>query len=133
MDFQVRAASVFIEGKKLGQLHSSTLSVEGGDSENFGDNGGIVVWGDGVITTKLSSQLYEPITGLDFDLETAMLNKTNLNISVGLINGRVYTIKGMRCTSMKHTGTIRDGKLEGDFEFAGSKPTIAGMTTGPTG
>ena len=131
MDFQVRSFSVFFESKKLGQFHSGTLTVDGGDSENFGDNGGVVVFGDGIRTTKLSAQVYEPITGLDFDIETMMLNKTNLNISVGLINGRVYTIKGMRCMSMKHTGTVRDGKLEGDFEFAGSAPNIASLTNGP--
>ena len=90
----------------------------------------MVVFGDGIRTTKISAQAYEPVTGLDFDLETAMLNKTNINVSCGLINGRVYTIKGMRCMSMKHTGTIRDGKLEGDFEFAGSAPQISSLTNG---
>jgi hypothetical protein len=124
MDYQVRSFSVFAEGTKIGTFTGGTYHVVGGDEPNFGDNGGQVVYSDGVIQSTLDSKVFEPVTGLDFDFETAMLNKTNVNISLGLINGRIHQLR-MRILEFQHDGEIKGGKCDGTFKFGGSKPTVA--------
>lgn len=120
-DYQIRAASVFVEGRKVGQFYDGTYSIQSGDEPNFGDNGGDVVYSDGIITTSFRAKVYEPIQGLDFDIEGALLNKTNLNIGLGLINGKIHQVK-MRPLEGTHTTEWRNGKLEGEFNFGGGKP-----------
>lgn len=122
MDYQIQAASCFAEGRKIGQFYDGTLSIESGDEPNFGDTGGIVVYSDGVIQSMLSMSVFQPIQGLDFDFESAILTKTNINMTMGPINGKLYEIR-MRPLKMETKTTIKDGKNEGSYSFGGlSKP-----------
>lgn len=123
-DYIVRAPSVFVEGTKVGQFSESILHWIGNDEALFGDNGGQVVYSQGVQQTTLDCDAFEPITGLDFDLDTAMLNKTDLNISLGIVNGRILQMM-MRVLSVEHKGSIKPGTLMGKFTLGGSAPTFA--------
>lgn len=115
-DYQIRNASVFISGRKMGQFTGGTLSIASGDEPNFGDNGGSIVYSNGVIQPKLKMNVFEPIQGLDFDLDGALLSKTNLQISVGLINGKIYSAN-WRPLESSHTTEVKDGKSVGDYDF----------------
>ena len=118
-DYQVRSASVFINGRKIGQFTGGMFSIEGGDDALFGDTGGIVVYTDGIIQTKLQTKLFEPVSGLDFDIDNALLTKTNLPMSIALIAGKIYQ-QTMRPLSSSHTFEVKDGKSEGEYNFAGT-------------
>lgn len=121
-DYQIRATSVFVEGRKVGQFFDGTYTIQSGDEANFGDNGGDVVYSDGIITTSFRAKVYEPIQGLDFDIEGALLAKQNLNLTFGLVAGKIHTVK-MRPLDGTHTTEWRNGKLEGEFNFGGGKPS----------
>jgi hypothetical protein len=123
-DIQIRAASCFVEGTKMGTFYDLTLHWAGGDEPNFGDNGGIVVYSDGVQQTTVDATSFEPITGLDFDLETAMLNKQNINLSIGLINGRIYQLR-CRILEMSHKSEVKSGRLDLSIKLGGSAPVLA--------
>jgi hypothetical protein len=123
-DIQIRAFSIFVEGTKMGSAYDGTLHWAGGDEPNFGDNGGIVVYSDGVQQTTLDFTAFEPVTGLDFDLEQAMLTKTNVNVSLGLINGRIYQMRG-RILEVSHKSEVKSGRLDGSFKIGGSAPVLA--------
>lgn len=123
-DVQIRSFSCFVEGTKIGTFYDGTYHWTGGDEPNFGDNGGIVVYSDGVQQTELTAEMFEPVTGLDFDLETAMKNKTNMNVSLGIINGRIHQLR-VRCLEVTHKGSIKPGTLNGTYRFGGSSPTLA--------
>jgi hypothetical protein len=123
MDYVIRAFSVFVEGTKMGTFYNSTYHWTGGDEPNFGDNNGQVVYSDGVQQTTLDSKSFEPVSGLDFDLEQAMLTKTNLNISLGVINGNIHQLR-MRLLEIVHDGEIKGGTLNGSFKLGGSAPVI---------
>jgi phospholipase C len=114
---------MFVEGKKMGTFFNGTYHWTGGDEPNFGDNGGQVVYSDGVQQTMLDAEMFEPVTGLDFDLETAMLNKQNVNITLGVINGNLHQLR-MRILEVSHDGVIKSGMLNGKFKLGGSAPVI---------
>ena len=122
MDYQLQAASCFAEGRKIGQFYDGTLSIESGDEPNFGDTGGVVVYSDGVIQSTLSMSVFEPIQGLDFDFENAVLTKTNVNMTVGPVNGKLIEIR-MRPLKFEHKTEVKSGKLDGTYSFGGlTKP-----------
>jgi hypothetical protein len=123
MDYVIRSYSMFVEGKKMGTFFNGTYHWTGGDEPNFGDNGGQVVYSDGVQQTMLDAEMFEPVTGLDFDLETAMLNKQNVNITLGVINGNLHQLR-MRILEVSHDGVIKSGMLNGKFKLGGSAPVI---------
>ena len=123
-DYVVRSFSIFFEGTKMGEASSGTLHWIGNDEAMFGDNGGQVVYSDGVEQTTLDFEVFEPVTGLDFDIETAMLNKTNLNVSLGIINGRILQMS-MRVLSVEHKSEVKPGTLMGKFSLGGSAPVFA--------
>ena len=120
-DYQIRSASCFVGGLKMGTFTGGTLSISSGDEPNFGDNSGSIVYSDGVIQPKFKANFFEPIQGLGFDLDGALLSKTTLTLSIGLINGQVYTGR-FRPLDSSHTFEIKDGKSVGDYEFGGSSP-----------
>jgi hypothetical protein len=122
-DYVIRSCSLFVEGKKIGQMHEVTYHWAGGDEPNFGDNGGIVVYSDGVQQTTVDAKVFEPVTGLDFDLEQAMLTKTNVNVTLGVINGNLHQLR-CRILDVQHDGVIRSGMLNGSYKMGGSAPTI---------
>lgn len=124
MDYQVRSFSCFFEGKKLGQFTGGTYHAVSGDEPNFGDNGGLVVYSDGVIQGTLDSNVFIPVSGLDFDLYTAFLTKTNVNVSVGLVNGKILQGR-MRILEFEVKGEIKAGKCDGSFKFGGGAPQQA--------
>ena len=120
-DYQIRSASVFVGGQKMGTFTDGNLSIKSGDEPNFGDNAGSIVYSDGVIQPTFSADFFEPIQGLGFDLDGALLNKTKLNISVGLINGKVYNAD-WRPLDSDHTFTIKTGESKGKYNFGACTP-----------
>ena len=100
----------------MGTFTDGTLSIKSGDEPNFGDNAGTITYSDGVIQPTLSCDFFEPVQGLGFDLDGALLSKTTLNISVGLINGMIYNAN-WRPLESDHSNTIKTGEAKGKYSF----------------
>jgi len=120
-DYQIRSASVFVGGLKMGTFTDGNLSIKSGDEPNFGDNAGTITYSDGVIQATFSADFFEPVQGLGFDLDAALLTKTILNISVGLINGKIYN-SDWRPLDSDHTFTIKSGESKGKYNFGSTTP-----------
>lgn len=118
---QVRAASVFVGGRKVGQFTEGTYEIDSGDEPNYGDNNGVVVYSDGIIETKLTMKTYEPVSGIDFDICGAMLAKTDLQMTITLIGGMVHQLV-MRPLKSQWDTQWKGGKLDGNYNFGGSAP-----------
>jgi hypothetical protein len=122
MGEQVRAASVFANGRKVGQFTGGQFQVLSGDEPNFGDNNGVVVYSDGIIQSMLDMKTYEPVDGIDFDIEGALLAKQDLPMTISLISGKIHqmTMRPLECT---WDTEWKSGKLDGNYKFGGSAPT----------
>ena len=120
-DYLVKAASVFIEGIKMGTFTDGTCELKSGDEPLFGDGAGQITYTNGVIQATLSCDTFEPVQGLDFDIDGAILSKTNLNISVGLINGQVWNAN-FRPLDSNHSWTVKSGESKGKYNFGSTTP-----------
>lgn len=121
MSETVRAFSVFLNGRKVGQFTGGSFKVSSGDEPNYGDNNGVVVYSDGIIETKVTMKTYEPVDGIDFDIEAALLAKQDLPCAFTRINGKVQQVT-MRPLDCSWDTEWKSGKLDGTYEFGGSAP-----------
>lgn len=121
MSETIRAFSVFIGGRKIGQFSGGSFKVSSGDEPNYGDNNGVVVYSDGIIETKVSMKTWEPVEGIDYDILSALLAKQDLQCSFALINGKIQQCT-MRPLDCSWDTEWKSGKLDGAYEFGGSAP-----------
>ncbi len=121
MSETVRAFSVFLNGRKVGQFTGGSFKVSSGDEPHYGDNNGVVVYSEGIIETKVTMKTYEPVDGIDFDIEAALLAKQDLPCAFTLINGKIQQCV-MRPLDCSWDTEWKNGKLDGQYEFGGSAP-----------
>ena len=117
----IRAFSAFINGRKIGQFSGGSFEVDSGDEPNFGDNEGVIVYSDGITETKIEMKTYEPVGGIDADILSQMLAKTDIPCTFSLINGKIQQVT-LRCLKASYTGEWKSGKMDGSYTFAGGAP-----------
>ena len=120
--FQVQAASFYMGGTKAAEIHVSEYDVEGGDTQMFGD-GGALGFSKGAIVTKLSLSGFHPKAGMKTSLMTALINKTDIDVTLTLVDGKVHQIV-MRVLSGKVKSEHKDGTQMCDYTLGGGKPDI---------
>jgi hypothetical protein len=123
-NIRFRAPSIYINGKKMGTIEGVKEEIDAGDEPQFGDPG-FLGFSDGAITTKISATGVVPTQGCEFDLVTAMKNKMDLDIAVGIVDGKIHQCN-MRCLKAQFTGSHKNGTQMGEFEFQGSEPNVTG-------
>ena len=121
-NYRIKAASLLVGGKKIGQFETNQYTVNTGDEAQFGD-GGYAGHSDGAGTTSISATGFVPVQGMDFDFESAMNAKQYLSIIVEPINGGLRSIT-MRCVKAEITSNHRNGEQKGTFNFEGGPATI---------
>lgn len=121
--FQVQAASFYIGGVKAAEIHGSEYDVEGGDTQMFGD-GGALGFSKGALVTKLSVSGFHPKAGMKASLMTALINKTDIDVTLTLIDGKIHQIPAMRVLSGKVKSEHKDGTQMCDYTLGGGPPSI---------
>jgi len=114
---KVRSASLFVGGKKVGQISDIDYTYDTGDEAQFGDPG-YIGHSDGAPTTKLSAKGLIPLAGMDVDVLGMMQRKETFDVALGVIAGKIHQIP-MRGKTAKVTGSQKNGTLEGNFDFEG--------------
>lgn len=120
---RVRHYSIFFNSKKIAEAMKSTVDLNSGDELAYGDDGVIAV-SDGATNTKLDFDMIIPTTKATVSVEDVLLAKQNVDIQLGLVNGKIWECQ-MRCTSAKYTTDMVKGTLDGSFTFIGGEPTIS--------
>ena len=121
-----RSSSVFVAGKKVGQMNNVKYHYMSGDEPQFGDPG-YAGHSDGAATSSLTCTQIIPVSGTDFDPHAAIKSKVYLDITVGVIAGKLHQVT-MRCIDYEVTGETKNGTLTGVFNLAGGDPTFTGTT-----
>lgn len=122
--FRVKHASIFVAGKKVATVVTSTISLHSGAERQFGPEG-FLGYSDGPITTTCEVTEIVPINFYDttFNPETAILGALDLDMSFGLLGGTIWQVR-MRCTERSFQSDARSGKLTGHMVFGGGEPKI---------
>lgn len=116
---RVRPYSIYVNGKKFGEMHQARFTLQSGDEPAFGD-GGLIGFTDGASTTNLTCQAVQPATKqMSVDLANALLNKQDMDIALP-IGPNIYMVS-MRCTKAEFDTDQKTGRLDGSFEFGGGE------------
>jgi hypothetical protein len=119
---RVRPFSVFGNGKKVGQIFQANFKLMSGDEPQFGD-GGLLGYSDGATQSSLSCSAIQPAgKNMDYDLAGALLQKQDIEISLGSIGSNIYSVT-MRTLTAEFDTEQKSGKLEGKFDFGGGEPS----------
>lgn len=119
---RVRHASIYDGATKVAEMFKNKYHIGSGDEPMFGDEGfeGMT---DGAITTTLEFDTIVPTAGMSFDPDDAMLNKRDLQISIGTISGKVHQVE-MRMTDADYESDAKAGSLTGSFKCFGGTPSV---------
>lgn len=120
--FKIRHASIWVSGTKVAEAYKSKKSLNSGDEPQYGDEG-FVGMSDGAITTTLDFDIIVPIGGATISPEQLMLNKQDVDITAGLVNGKIWQLT-MRFTKAEYDSDAKAGTLMGNFSLFGGKPRI---------
>lgn len=119
---KVKHASLYIASKKAAECNKNDIDVKSGDEPQIGDDG-FLGMSDGATMTTIQFESIVPLSGMSVTVETALLNKTDVDITLGLINGKIWQLT-CRCTDLKYTSDAKNGTLTGSFTFVGGIPSI---------
>jgi len=119
---RVRHASIYDGATKVAEMFKNKYHIGSGDEPAFGDEG-FLGFTDGAITTTLEFDTVVPAAGMSFDPNDAMLNKRDLNISIGTLSGKVHQIE-MRMTDADYDSDAKTGALNGSFKCSGGVPSV---------
>jgi hypothetical protein len=121
---RVRSASVYINGKKGGTFEKNDYEFNSGDEPQFGDPG-LVGFSDGATTTKLTLDGLNPLLGGDsLALYNAMINKSDVTVSLFPVDGQTHTIT-MRVISGGATSDHKSGAQNSKWTLSGGAPKIS--------
>lgn len=121
-DLRVQAASVYANGRKVGQLVSSDYTMQANDEAQFGTEG-YEGESDGAITTALEAEGFDPLPGMDFDFEGAMANKDYIDIAIALVNGKIHQVT-MRAQTAGTRSDHKSGAKQKRISLRGGSPSI---------
>ena len=120
---RVRHASMFVGSKKVAEMFRNKVALNSGDEPQFGDEG-FLGMSDGAITTQLDFDAIVPVSGMTVDLTAYLLNKTDVDITSGPVNGKLYTWTS-RCTKAEYDSDSKAGTQTGAFSFMAGVPTVS--------
>lgn len=117
---RVRHASLRANGKKIAEMYDCTYDIASGDEPQFGDDG-FLGMSDGAITSQIDCTSIVPVAGMSVDIDALILNKTDVDITHSVVNGKIHQVT-MRCTGANYKTDAKAGTLVGSFKFMGGVP-----------
>lgn len=121
---RVQAGSLFYKGRRVGVLQGFTYTFKTNDTQEVADAG--VFNTDGIETTEITADNISPITGLGISVIADALAKRDLEISLGLIDGKIHSVDDARLVQGEWTGEKATGKQTNKLQFHAGKPKIVG-------
>lgn len=117
---RVRHASIFLNGRKIAEAYENEEDISSGDEPQYGDEG-FVGASDGATTTNFTFTAIVPVLGMSAAVENMLLNKQDVDLSLGLINNKLHQVT-VRCSGANYKSDAKAGTLIGTFKFFGGAP-----------
>lgn len=117
----VRAPSMYIKGRKVGECSGGDLSIENGGEIQITDGGPFAI-SDGAVTCNASFNCVIPVGGMGQDMVRLLVNQTYVKLALPYAGTMITADGKLMSAGLKwdHKG----GKLEGDFKFQGLSPKL---------
>lgn len=121
---KVRAASIYVDGRKSAECFESTYDWDSGDEAQIGD-GEVLGYSDGPIQSTLSCKVVMPVSGSSIDMFKLMKEKRMVGVTISLVDGKIHQVD-MRVLKANVQNSHKNGTQEGNFSLGGGEPEIHG-------
>jgi hypothetical protein len=117
---RVRHGSLYLQGRKYAECYSSEEDIASGDEPQYGDEG-MIGMSDGAMTSNYSFEAISPVLGASVAVENFLLNKQDVDLVYGPINGKLHQVT-VRFTTCNFKSDAKAGTLVGSFKAIGAQP-----------
>lgn len=117
-----KSIPVYYNGKKVAEIASHSVSLDGGDEEMFGQEG-FLGWSDGIIMMTIEAQLVVPVQGITVPMLGDMIAKKYVTLGIP-VEGKLLQAD-MRCTNIKYDSDSKAGSTKMGATFKGPQPTVS--------
>lgn len=109
---RIRHASVFLNGTKLGEMFWNRYRISATEG------------------SSLEVEAYVPVQGMSTRMATAVLEQTELDVAILLVDGGLHNVK-MRAEAIAFDSDAKSGTQTATFRLTGGKPHVDnGLTAG---
>lgn len=119
---RVQSAKIFSGGRRVGTAQNVEYTINSNDTQELTDQGPVAT--DGITVTEASCTSIMPVTGITAPWFKAVIDHEDIDLILGVIDGKLHSLKGCRCKSVRVTSEMSSGKQTGQFEFFGPKPSL---------
>ncbi len=119
----IRAAPIYLDGKKIAEVSSGSYDVASGDEAQIGSDG-YLGHSDGATTTRFSFDCIIPVKGMAVKVDDLILNKRYFSLGLP-VNGKFHQVDA-RMTGASYKWDHRNGTFMGTFSAEGGAPDILG-------
>ena len=120
---KVRAASIYVDGRKSAECFESTYDWDSGDEAQIGD-GEVLGYSDGPIQSTLSCKVVMPVSGSSIDM-FKLIGEADGRRHHLLVDGKIHQVD-MRVLKANVQNSHKNGTQEGNFSLGGGEPEIHG-------
>ena len=121
----IRHMAFYVAGEKFALAENVDYTIKAGRTRLIADEGDVGAT-SGVTGCTLSVGSIEPVQGNGMGLEPLLLGKSDIDVSVFPVGGKIHHIKNVSITQVGYTGEAATGQNKGKWEFEGGAPQITG-------
>jgi hypothetical protein len=121
---RVKSAAIFYKGKRVAVMQNANYSIKSNDTQEMADSGAYNT--DGITTTELTCDTIVPVRGVGVSFVEDAINHNDVDLSVGLVDGKIHELNQARNNSCEFTSEVATGKMTGKFGWFAGAPKITG-------
>jgi hypothetical protein len=121
---RVKHASLFYgaTGKRVATLTGCKIKIKNGSGQELADGGPYNT--DGQVTSEISADNIVPITGMGVPMIQDLIDQATINLSVGLIDGKIMVFDDVRPLDVEISSEVASGKQTAAFNWQAGKPKL---------
>ena len=121
---RVKHASLFYgaSGKRVATLQGCKIKIKNGSGQELADGGPYIT--DGPVTSEISADNIVPVTGMGVPMIQDLIDQKTLNMSVGLIDGKIMVFDDVRPVDVEISSEVASGKQMAAFNWIAGKPKL---------
>ena len=120
-DSVFRAYPLYLNGKKVAEVASSTYEISTNNANQIGLEG-VLGQSRGARETKIDFDTVVPIAGMQINIDDIIASEATVGLGV-VVNGRMQLVSGT-ISGATYTSDSKEGTTKGKYSFMGGAPQL---------
>lgn len=121
---RVEPGALFYKKTRVGTIQGFDYTINTNDGQEIADSGAYNT--DGRPTVEITGDFIVPQPGLGISVIADALNHQDMEITLGIVDGKIHTVTDARLKSGQFTSEIASGTQKGKLMWHAGKPQIVG-------